>query len=147
MCSSVMSTPAAGFPLVRSSTCEVTAMRPPSGLRQQLVEPQARDLVQFARGDRALGSLVVAEPRAQRAEHGLGTEAGGAEDERVAEPPLVLRVPLRQRGARRIVHGADAGLLARGPRPLTGGERRLRARLAEPRVAGDRVVDLRLRER
>ena len=80
-------------------------------MAQQLRQPQPGDLQQFLAHDRSLGLGVVAEPGSQLVQHLLSRQAAGADEEHVAETPLVGEVAVRERLAYLVAGGRDAGLL------------------------------------
>src|SRR5439155_22860763 len=120
--SSRTATPRAGSPAPRSSTWVVMPlMRPPwdpaavSGrAAEHPVQPQPHDLELFVRGGPELGLGIVHHAPAQPRQHLVGTLAGGADDENVAEPLLVRTVALGQRLDGRGRGGGHPRLLAPG---------------------------------
>src|SRR5205823_12421860 len=87
------------------------------------------------------------ESGAERRQHVPGAPAARAEDERVPEPPLVLGVRERERGPSVVCPGAGPGLLRLRPPALARAELGHGARLAEPRMARDRLCELARGER
>src|SRR5262249_40081578 len=82
------------------------------------------DLRELRSRHRPFGGRIVVQPFLERGPHLLAGQAGGADEEDVAEPLLVADVPGGERGAGPL---GDAGLLGRrlaggaGPRPRGGG--------------------------